>query len=374
MPFNTLKNIWIKSLSDILYSSRSSLVEDYYEIINYSVVFSFEDIFELTNDERICSDFDEMKKVFFTDKENIFGHSYANSIINPIQSIKDPVNSICEILKKNDSTRKAVLTFAPYGDEKVPCINDIQFLVRNNELNIIYNSRGQDMFRKFPCDAMCIADFGINVAKKNNYNLGKIYANISSAHIYEKNTVDAKKYIEGSYYGKNVIITGNEKKYEDYKEVLKHNNIDLIVTNVKIPEIQSIDSMEVTMAKAKFAYDLIGFPVWVDDMSLSLESYPLFPGPYTKSIFKQIGIDGLKLLIDGKCVNGTIICCLCRFDGKNYQFVKGENKGFFDFSKKVEDEKMPLNSIFTGEGFMAHRNKAINNLVKLLNGGNCDEI
>lgn len=359
-----LKEAWLQAMSDILFSEEAHHVEDYLEVLNYSTSFSFEDIYELQSDNRIDSDYIEMKKVFFTSETNRFGHSYANTIINPIQSISDPILSISSILSKNKTTRKAVLTFAPYGDEKIPCINSIQFLVRQNKLNIIYYSRGQDMFRKFPCDAMCIASIGEEVAKKNGYSLGIIFANISSSHIYDRDINIAKEYIVSSRKEKYIILTGNPDKYSNYIDTLKEHNIELLIKKIELPEIQSDNCIDVVKAKAKYAYEEFGFPVWIDDMSLSLDAYPLFPGPYTKSIFKQIGIKGLQKLLHNDSNKGTIICRLCSFDGNDYHIIEGENKGYFDFTRPIENPKMPLNSIFIGEGIMEHRNKVIAKLIE----------
>lgn len=363
----SLKTVWLKAMRDVLYSPQRRMIEDYVELLSYSTGFSFEGVYDLLSDDRICADYEEMKKVFFSSESNVFGHSYANSIINPIQSIHDPVESVCAMLAKNESTRKAVLTFSPYGDEKVPCINSIQFLVRNHRLDVIYYSRGQDMYRKFPCDAMCIASMGEMVAKRCEMEPGTVFANIASAHIYDQDMKNVERYLSEDRKSKQGILTGNEYKYRDYMEILRQNHISVIVSNVELPEIQSVDSAAVAREKARAAYEFFGCPIWVDDMSLSLQAYPLFPGAYTKSMFRQIGVSGLAKLLEGQSKQGIITCTLCRFDGKDYELIEGKNNGYFDFSARIENEKMPLNSVFIGEGFMEHRNKAIQKLIDYTN-------
>ena len=192
----TLKHAWFDLMKDILAVKSSNVVEDYIELVGANTVFSFENLYELNSDKRILDDFSEMKKVFFTNKENIFGHSYGDAILTPYSNIKNPVEAITHILTKNPNTRKAVLTFVPYGEEKVPCISTVQFLLRDNKINIFYTSRSQDIYRKFPCDAMCIASFGEEIAKNLNVELGSIYANIISAHIYLKDIENAQEYLK----------------------------------------------------------------------------------------------------------------------------------------------------------------------------------
>ncbi|MBR4863285.1 MAG: hypothetical protein IKU07_01810 [Oscillospiraceae bacterium] len=357
-----LYHAWVYTLQKILTAPETTKLEDYLELRNLTVTFSAEDCPELFANERVMCDYGEMRKVFFTQEANAFGHNYANCILGPKMRADTAMDDIVQMLTKNASTRKAVLTFLPYGEDKVPCINQIHFLVRNNKLEITYFSRGQDIYRKFPCDAMCIRDFGESVAKALGIDIASITAMITSAHIYEKDLADTKKLI-ACCYNKKVILTGNPKKYMDYEALLQRNNISLLVSSLDIPEIQSTDPCEVVKKKAEYAYAKYGFPVWVDDMSLSLDAYPAFPGAYTKSVFHQLGIEGLQALLHGRSKAATITCRLCAFDGKKHSVISGENKGCLNLGADIHDPKMPLNSIFVGEGHMAHRNKAIAQLI-----------
>lgn len=190
----TLKESYINLMKNIL--NNNNLVENYLENMGEQTSFSFESVKELEKDEIVCKDIDEMKKVFFSTENNKFGHSYGNAVLTPIANEKDLIKSIILKLQTNLETRNAVLTFIPYGENKIPCISTIQFLVRNNTLNIFYTARSQDIFKKFPLDAICIATMGIEVAKTLNLKLGFVKANIISAHIYLADKEQAKKYID----------------------------------------------------------------------------------------------------------------------------------------------------------------------------------
>lgn len=189
-----LKQSYIELIKRIL--KNNNLVENYLENMGEQIVFSFDNIDELANFDQFKDDLVEMKKVFFSSQENKFGHSYGASIMTPIAEEKDPIKSITKKLAGNLETRNAVLTFVPYGKDKIPCISTIQFLVRNNILNIFYTARSQDIFKKFPLDAMCIASMGIEVANNLNLKLGYIKANIISTHIYQTDIENAKKFIK----------------------------------------------------------------------------------------------------------------------------------------------------------------------------------
>lgn len=357
-----LYNAWIYTMQKILTSLDTLKVEDYLELRNYTITFSPNDCQELLSDERVISDYIEMRKVFFSQEANIFGHNYSKTLLGPKMGKDNAVEDIVQILRKTSTTRKAVLSFLPYGDEKVPCINLIHFLIRNNKLEVTYFSRGQDIYRKFPCDAMCIIDYGRQIAKAMHLEISQVTAIITSAHVYEKDIFNAKQIINKVYSIKR-ILTGNKKKYEGFKDMLSKNGISLLVSDFEIPEIQSIDPIEVIKNKARYAFEKVGLPVWVDDVSLSLDEFPLFPGSYTKHWFKQIGIEGLKSLLANRSNKAVIYCRLCSFDGKKYNIIEGKNKGYLDLSKTVLDEKMPLNSIFISEQNHDHRSIAIQGLI-----------
>ena len=190
----TLKQTWLDLMREIL--DYNVIVEDYYEKLGINVQFGFDNIDELLLNEHIKADTQEMKKVFFSDEANKFNHSYSKTILTPYPSINSPIEAICKLLKNNKSSRKAVLTFAPYGEEKVPCITSIQFVVRDNVLNVFYTSRSQDIYRKFPCDAICIASYAKQIAQKLNFGLGSISANIISPHVYVANKEEALQYLD----------------------------------------------------------------------------------------------------------------------------------------------------------------------------------
>ena len=358
-----LFNAWNYTMQKILTSSETAMVEDYLELKNFQIMFTPEDCKELLSNERVMCDYGEMKKVFFTQEENIFGHNYSKTILGPKMGKETAVEEVVSVLSKTSTTRKAVLYFLTYGNEKVPCINLIHFLVREGKLEITYFSRGQDIYRKFPCDAMCIIDYGKQVASALHLEISKVTAIITSAHIYTKDVENAKKLISDCYT-KKVILTGNKKKYENYATVLAENDISLVVSFVDIPEIQSADPIKVVKNKAKYAYETFGYPVWVDDVSLVLDAYPSFPGTYTKFWFKQIGSEGLKALLNGKTTDATLYCRLCSFDGLHYHLIEGANRGYLDLNHPIEDIRMPLNSIFVGEGQMKHRDSVISKLIQ----------
>ncbi len=125
---------------------------------------------------------DEMRKVFFSDEPNLFGHSYRSRLCGP-QGRCD-LSDVIDLLHSHPMSKRALVTLMPSGDGSVPCINAIQFLCREDGLLATYFSRGQDIFRKFYADAVCVYEMAQQVASGLGTRVRLVSGAISSAHVY----------------------------------------------------------------------------------------------------------------------------------------------------------------------------------------------
>jgi thymidylate synthase len=124
---------------------------------------------------------EEMRKVFFSSEPNGFGHSYRERMRGP--EGRNDLLDVIGLLRREPATKRAVLTLV--GDSnKVPCINVVHFMCRDGRLEASYFARGQDIYRKFYADALCIHEMAERVAEPLAMNLGPVSGFISSAHIY----------------------------------------------------------------------------------------------------------------------------------------------------------------------------------------------
>lgn len=180
---NRLGEVWLSLIDKVIQDGEHT--KDYRELFNVQVYFDYaSDEDEILIKNGLSENIKEMRKVFFTEEKNKFGHNYSKAFIGPYGNAG--VQDIITLLKEDCNSKRAVLTFIPYGKGKVPCINFIHFLIRNNKLKVHYFSRGQDIYNKFACDAICIMDMAKNVANDLNIQVGEITANISSAHVYDE--------------------------------------------------------------------------------------------------------------------------------------------------------------------------------------------
>jgi thymidylate synthase len=126
----------------------------------------------------------EMEKVFFANGANALGHRYAKLMRGP--GGRHDLEDVIALLRAEPASKRAVVTLCGPGDGKVPCINVIQFLVRAGVLRTIYFARGQDAFKKFYADALCLAKMACHVAEGLGLPADTVSGFIGSSHVYHE--------------------------------------------------------------------------------------------------------------------------------------------------------------------------------------------
>jgi thymidylate synthase len=126
---------------------------------------------------------EQMRKVFFTSEVNGFGHSYQDRIRGPRG--RCDLSDVIELLQCEPLSKRAAIVLVGEGDGRVPCINVVHFLRREQGLVATYFARGQDIFRKFYADAVCIFEMACRVADAVGVPIDRVTGVISSAHIYQ---------------------------------------------------------------------------------------------------------------------------------------------------------------------------------------------
>jgi thymidylate synthase len=124
----------------------------------------------------------EMSTVFFSDAPNRLGHSYAGLMRGP--NGRQDLEDVISLLRAQPLSKRAVVTLCGNVDGEVPCINAIQFLIREGVLQVIYFARGQDAFKKFYADGLCMAKMAQTVARRLDLATGWVTGFLGSSHIY----------------------------------------------------------------------------------------------------------------------------------------------------------------------------------------------
>lgn len=132
------------------------------------------------------------------------------------------------------------------------------------------------------------------------------------------------------------IVTTSPDKLAEINEILGTNHK---VSNLDIPEIQSLDLNEVITHKAKEAYQKLKKPVLVEDVSFEIKALKGLPGTFIKFFLKTLGTEGTVDLINGQDTTTKVTTAAAIFDGKNLKIFKGtvygtlspKNKGPYGF-------------------------------------------
>jgi non-canonical purine NTP pyrophosphatase (RdgB/HAM1 family) len=122
-----------------------------------------------------------------------------------------------------------------------------------------------------------------------------------------------------------VFITGNEKKLTELQRLLPVG-LDITHQALDLDEIQSLDLHEIVRHKLYEAYEQVGKPVLVEDVSAELKSLNGLPGPFIKFFMQRLGNDALyKIAVVDDEVR--IVCTMGYFDGTSEHIVDGEMLG-----------------------------------------------
>ena len=182
LKFGSLGETWI-NLVRLTIEAGASLDKEGYECLEVSVSFpadnSGDPLIEQLGDAQMIA---EMQQVFFTESLNPLGHSYARLMRGPAG--RADLGDVIELLRAQRWSKRGVVSLCGTGDGKVPCINTVQFLVRGDTVQTIYFSRGQDAYRKFYADALCLGRMAQTVAEGLALPAGTITGFIASSHVY----------------------------------------------------------------------------------------------------------------------------------------------------------------------------------------------
>jgi XTP/dITP diphosphohydrolase len=81
-----------------------------------------------------------------------------------------------------------------------------------------------------------------------------------------------------------IFATGNTRKITEARRAFEGSAIQLTPISVEIDEIQHRNPSDITIAKARAAYEAIQLPVVVQDTSWSIPALGGFPGGYMKDV------------------------------------------------------------------------------------------
>jgi len=114
---------------------------------------------------------------------------------------------VCKTLMADPDTRQAVVNIwreNPGPTKDVPCTINLQFLIRDNKIHTVANMRSSDCWLGVPYDAfnftMMTATIMLRLRQLgwDKLELGTLYMNAGSRHIYERNFKQVKDVLDSS--------------------------------------------------------------------------------------------------------------------------------------------------------------------------------
>jgi len=122
-----------------------------------------------------------------------------------------------------------------------------------------------------------------------------------------------------------VLVTGNLGKIAEARLALG-SDVETVLAD--LPEIQSLDYLEVVRAKADEAWRQVGRPLIVEEAGLDLAALNGFPGPLVKWMLKAVGAEGVAQTADALGdVRATARCFLLYKDGNQELIAEGRTDG-----------------------------------------------
>ncbi len=110
-----------------------------------------------------------------------------------------------------------------------------------------------------------------------------------------------------------VLVTGNQGKLAEARRIV---GPWLEAVEVDLPEIQSLDLVEVLRAKAQEAWRRVGRTLVVEETGLDLAALGGFPGPLIKWMLEAVGPEGIARTALALGEEGVVVrCALLWFDG-----------------------------------------------------------
>ena len=96
-----------------------------------------------------------------------------------------------------------------------------------------------------------------------------------------------------------LFVTSNKGKVASLQKRLDESKFKITQIELDLPELQRDCAKDISLEKAKAAFEIIEKPLIVQDSSFHIRSLNGFPGAYIKYALKTIGLEGILKLLEG---------------------------------------------------------------------------
>lgn len=122
-----------------------------------------------------------------------------------------------------------------------------------------------------------------------------------------------------------MFVTSNQNKAQEVRHIL---GIEVKITDLDLPELQSLSVDEVAKTKVRTAYSIVKKPVIVEDTGIYIKSFEGFPGALAKWFVNGLGCEAACRSVDiSKDRRAYAQTCVAFYDGKSLKTFTGRIYG-----------------------------------------------
>ncbi len=134
-----------------------------------------------------------------------YGERLFNYQINPNENKINQIQNIIDLLKTSPTSRKAVIQLYSAKDlsekrKSVPCTCTLQFLIRDERLNLLVNMRSNDVFLGLPHDIFVFTMIQEILARELSVEVGFYQHCAGSLHLYDSHKDKAQQYLDEGFF------------------------------------------------------------------------------------------------------------------------------------------------------------------------------
>lgn len=113
---------------------------------------------------------------------------------------QNQVANVTNLLRRNRASRRAVIQLFDAKDivgehKDVPCTCTLQFMIRDDKLDMFTNMRSNDVFWGLPHDVFCFTMLQEIIARDLSLDVGTYKHAVGSLHLYDPHLEGAKRYL-----------------------------------------------------------------------------------------------------------------------------------------------------------------------------------
>jgi XTP/dITP diphosphohydrolase len=179
-----------------------------------------------------------------------------------------------------------------------------------------------------------------------------------------------------------LFVTRNRNKFLEAESILKEYGVKIDHGPLAVPEERAEDCEAIAAGAARFAFEKLKKPLFVEDSGLFIESLNGFPGPYSAWVFSKLGCDGILKLMTGTVKrDAQFVTAIGYADGQGVKTFVGKCSGRIGLVKRGS-AGFAYDAIFIPEGGektfsedpamkarVSHRRKALEKLAEWLKKG-----